>query len=647
MSDEKALRKARAKLDKALEANKNDEAIDWLAELVKHEPSNARWPHKRGDLLRKLGRNEEAVECYATAVGLYADQGFIGRAVAMAKTVVTLDPARLDILERVDPNAAQLLRAQTRPAKAARHPMLLDDDAAPPAAAKPAGTAAKRHPMLLDDDDAPPAAAMPASTAAKRHPMLLEDDAPPPAAANPAGTSAKRHPMVLEDDDVPPPASKAGVASSKRHPMVLDDDDVALPPPAAKAAVASPKRHPMILDDDDAAPPPAATPLRKAPAPAAPGPAVPRAKAALPPAAPRRPASLPITLDRLSLPPAFGSVPSRAVTRADSSPEIVVADIYSRALAGIDELLVDPSAPSNLVRFSDAPPRAALDVALSEIELEPRACVPELESLRPEPPAAAQLAKLPLFPLFAEVPQAALALMIAGSELIELAHGDYVVRQGDDGDALYGVLEGSVEVSVPGQDSRSALAEGDVFGEACLLEDERAHADIVVHGTLVALRVPRDVLLDVLQYHPPLAELLLELLTRRLLGNLLQSSPLFQEFDAAGRQELAGLFEIRRAAAGTLLSVVGKRMDGLYISLTGTLAIHEPGAPERIGPPGSMFGQNSLLSQELAQVDVKTRVNMIVLRLPAVQFTRVAMQYPTILARLTELSTSEVVKVTL
>jgi CRP-like cAMP-binding protein len=186
-----------------------------------------------------------------------------------------------------------------------------------------------------------------------------------------------------------------------------------------------------------------------------------------------------------------------------------------------------------------------------------------------------------------------------------------------------------------------------VFGEACLLEDERAHADIVVHGNLVALRVPRDVLLELLQYHPPLAELLLELLTRRLLGNLLQSSPLFQEFDAAGRQELAALFEIRRAPAGTLLSVVGKRMDGLYISLTGTLAIQQPGAPERIGPPGSMFGQNSLLSHALAQVDVKTRVNMIVLRLPAVQFTRVAMQYPTMLERLSELSTSEVVKVTL
>jgi CRP-like cAMP-binding protein len=110
--------------------------------------------------------------------------------------------------------------------------------------------------------------------------------------------------------------------------------------------------------------------------------------------------------------------------------------------------------------------------------------------------------------------------------------------------------------------------------------------------------------------------------------------------------ELSRLFEIRRAPANTMLAVVGKKMDGLYISLTGTLSVMHPGAPERVAPPGSMFGQNTLLSGDASQVDIKTRVNMIVLRLPAAAFTRVAMQYPSILARLAELSASEVVKIT-
>ena len=357
----------------------------------------------------------------------------------------------------------------------------------------------------------------------------------------------------------------------------------------------------------------------------------------------------PVTLDKLSLPPPVRALnapekKSAALPPAARVPD--VAQIYGEALGGVDELVADPSAPANETRFSNAPPRRGISVSFTEAELEPRQVVPEIESQRPEPPSATKLSKLPLFPLFAEVPKDALAEMIAQTDLIELNHGDFVMRKGDPGDALYGIVEGSVGVIVPGQQQRLTLAEGDVFGESCLLQDEKRHADVVVQGKLVALRVSRDVLTQLLGKHPKLAEVLLELLTRRLLGNLLQSAPLFQEFDASGRRELASLFEIRRAPAGTMLAVVGKRMDGLYISLTGMLAVNQPGAPERVAPPGSMFGQSTLLSNAPSQVDIRARVHMVVLRLPAGAFTQVAMQYPTILARLAELSTSEVVKIT-
>jgi CRP-like cAMP-binding protein len=79
--------------------------------------------------------------------------------------------------------------------------------------------------------------------------------------------------------------------------------------------------------------------------------------------------------------------------------------------------------------------------------------------------------------------------------------------------------------------------------------------------------------------------------------------------------------------------------------LTGTLTIRERGSQERIGPPGTMLGQNTLLSNSPSNTDVTTRVDMIVLRLSAQQFTRVAMQYPTLLARLADLSTNDVVEV--
>jgi len=391
------------------------------------------------------------------------------------------------------------------------------------------------------------------------------------------------------------------------------------------------------------------------------------------------------TLDRLSLPPLM-----RAPRAIEPVAPASLDHLYGRAVRAVPLLEPDEAAPPDETRFSDRPPApsseralaeqllagrvhrptitrradteadvaqalASLEtdegldgaLALSEVELAERVPVPVLESQRPEPPTAATLADLPLFPLFAALPQAVLARIVAGSELIELPDGAFVLRKDDDGDALYGIVEGSVNLTVPGQAFELTLAEGDVFGETCLLEEAKSQLDVLVMGQLTALRIPRAVLLQGIEEHPPLAGLVLALLTRRLLGNLLQVSPLFQDFDARGKAELARLFEVRRVAAGTLLSVAGKKMDGLYISLSGTLIVEQDGAPAWTAQPGSMFGQSCLLSHSPSSVDVSAAVDMIVLRLPAARFAGLALQHPTVLERLAELSTSDVVRVML
>src|SRR4051794_18435377 len=114
MSEDKVLRKAQARLAKALEEGRDQESIELLTELRLADPDNARWPHKQGELLKQQGRTALATQCFERAISLYAKQGFIARAVAMAKTVVELDPSRIGILERIDPQAAQLLRSQKR-----------------------------------------------------------------------------------------------------------------------------------------------------------------------------------------------------------------------------------------------------------------------------------------------------------------------------------------------------------------------------------------------------------------------------------------------------------------------------------------------------------------------------------------------------
>lgn len=66
---------------------------------------------------------------------------------------------------------------------------------------------------------------------------------------------------------------------------------------------------------------------------------------------------------------------------------------------------------------------------------------------------------------------------------------------------------------------------------------------------------------------------------------------------------------------------------------------------ERVAPPGSMFGQLSLLNGSLSQTDIQTRTDMIVLRLPGDAFMRLAMQFPAMLATVSEASLGDVVSI--
>jgi CRP-like cAMP-binding protein len=104
---------------------------------------------------------------------------------------------------------------------------------------------------------------------------------------------------------------------------------------------------------------------------------------------------------------------------------------------------------------------------------------------------------------------------------------------------------------------------------------------------------------------------------------------------------------VRRAPKGTLLAVEGKVMDGLYISLTGQLEVSAgDGRPTELHGAGSIFGQSSLLSRSVSEITVRTMSHMIVLRLSTQAFHSIAMQHPSMLAHLSDLSTMPIAKVT-
>jgi CRP-like cAMP-binding protein len=292
-------------------------------------------------------------------------------------------------------------------------------------------------------------------------------------------------------------------------------------------------------------------------------------------------------------------------------------------------------AKSDELRFVEG---RSIDLDLTELDVaERRISYPSLAT--PPEPTAEELALLPGLPLFAELPQAELSELVRRSELLQLDDGLSVVRAGEPADSMFAIIEGSAAIRVPGtrREAEVVLSEGDVFGEACLLEGAVRHADVFSKGRLVALRIPKTVLGEILARHAPIGRVLFELFTRRVVGNLLVTSPLFAGLDIATRKEIAKLFEVCRSDEKQTLVQRGKRSDGLFILVSGTLRLEGADRKEDLVPV-TVFGQEALIEHAASAYSVVSVTDCLLLRLPALRFTRFAVMFPTVIATLTDRS---------
>jgi signal-transduction protein with cAMP-binding, CBS, and nucleotidyltransferase domain len=113
-------------------------------------------------------------------------------------------------------------------------------------------------------------------------------------------------------------------------------------------------------------------------------------------------------------------------------------------------------------------------------------------------------------------------------------------------------------------------------------------------------------------------------------------SPLFTAFEPAQRLELAQKFEVRRAVAETVIAERGRRSDGLYVLLAGTVLVDTGGGTPTKLARGTAFGHASLLGIGASDATIRAATESVLLRMPAAGFASLAAQYPPVLAHLVE-----------
>ncbi|MBM4342996.1 MAG: cyclic nucleotide-binding domain-containing protein [Deltaproteobacteria bacterium] len=99
-------------------------------------------------------------------------------------------------------------------------------------------------------------------------------------------------------------------------------------------------------------------------------------------------------------------------------------------------------------------------------------------------------------PLFCALDADGLRALLSAADVVHLRAGQAAVRQGDAGDTLFVVREGSFEVRRESRGRARKLARlrpGDWFGELALLGDGRRTASVVACSDAVVVQVPRPV----------------------------------------------------------------------------------------------------------------------------------------------------------
>ena len=106
------------------------------------------------------------------------------------------------------------------------------------------------------------------------------------------------------------------------------------------------------------------------------------------------------------------------------------------------------------------------------------------------------------------------------SRIAEFNRGEMVARAGTQGERIYFICDGQVEVQIPGPNGeikrRVKIKKGDVVGEISLLVKSTYSADIVALSDTSALYLDRPSFQYLIGAHPDFAEVMSQLMTGRM-----------------------------------------------------------------------------------------------------------------------------------
>ena len=204
--------------------------------------------------------------------------------------------------------------------------------------------------------------------------------------------------------------------------------------------------------------------------------------------------------------------------------------------------------------------------------------------------------------LFAGLDDEQLQRLVELGEIVDLAPNDVLIREGEQADALYVVLDGELEVTKQSGSSQIPLAlvgPGSLQGEIAALEGGRRLASVRATGTAEVLRIPVGAIRELLAAGPDVALALIRTAVARL--REIESTLREREKLAALGTMAAGLaHELNNPAAAAMRSV-GALTSAVAAAESLPHPVPPPRPPEGTPPPRSALERADRVA-ELEQV---------------------------------------------
>jgi len=180
------------------------------------------------------------------------------------------------------------------------------------------------------------------------------------------------------------------------------------------------------------------------------------------------------------------------------------------------------------------------------------------------------------FPILKDISPVHLRILEASCRVFNLVKGVELIREGDEPDGLYFVIEGEFAITKMRKEKRLLIAkigQGEVFGEYGLLRDKTRYAGVIAASDAKVAHVAYSAIRQVVEVNKELQQRLKQLMDIRIVNTFFHAHPVFSSLDSTNRHTLQEMISLRSLKTGKRLIEHGEKLNAIYLIVSGEIAL--------------------------------------------------------------------------